>query len=165
MTEAPWCKNLPMAEIYAAALAHKLDADLVTAIVMTESGGRSWLPRYEPNYRWLYFPREICEKVGVSLDTMRMLQMTSWGPMQVMGAVAYELGFPQNKATTELCQPAVGIDYGCRLLARHFGRYNAEEQVIAAYNAGSARMKNGLFENQRYVDKVYGYLRELRKLI
>jgi membrane-bound lytic murein transglycosylase MltF len=38
-----------------------------------------------------------------------------------------------------------------------------EDYAIAAYNAGSARMEDGRFVNQTYVDKVRGYLKQIRE--
>lgn len=165
MNEPTWLKHVPRDIIQTVAATHRLDWHLVAAIVMTESGGNCWKPRHEPAYQWIWHPRELAEKVGVSYPTMLMLQRSSWGPMQVMGAVAYELGLPQDMVPTQLCLPHIGIEYGCRLLAKLFQKYNEESDVIAAYNAGSARIINGMYANQKYVDKVHGYLSELRKLI
>lgn len=160
-----WLSQLPVEMIQTAADTHKLPWDLVAAIVMQESGGNSWKPRYEPGYKWLYFAREIADRARVSYATMVMMQSTSWGLMQVMGAVAYEYGLNRESVPTMLCLPHIGLDYGCRLLVNLFQRYNEEAQVISAYNAGSVRMVNGLFSNQKkYVDPVHAYLTELRAL-
>ena len=143
----------------------ELDWRLVSSIIMIESACNTWRPRFEPAYKWLYFARDIAPIAGVTYETMEVMQKTSWGLMQVMGAVAYELGLPHDQVPTQLCLPHIGIDYGCRLLTKLFQRYNSETDVIAAYNAGSPRKTSGgMYANQRYVDKVWQRLTELRAL-
>lgn len=117
---------------------------LVMAVVDVESSGNPWAYRYEPAYQWL---------VGQGLTpTEQMAQRTSWGLMQVMGAVAREYGF--KGWLTELCQPDVGLEYGCRHLKRYADRYRNWLDAIAAYNAGSPRKAGDVYVNQSYVDKV-----------
>lgn len=129
--------------------------ELLRAIIQVESGGDTWAIRYEPGYRWLY--NEARPPRGVSGPTEREAQKTSWGLMQVMGAVAREHGF-DGRFLSKLCDPSVGIEYGCKHLAslyRRFGQRNGWEGVAAAYNAGSPRRReDGRWENQGYVDKV-----------
>jgi soluble lytic murein transglycosylase-like protein len=165
MSRPQWHLKLPADLIADAAARNHIDPDLVAAIVMKESEGDCWRPRHEKHYRDFYFPREIAEYARVSFETMIVMQQTSWGMMQVLGAVAYERGLPQDQCPTMLCLPHLGLEYGCRQLAYLFGRFTDEERVVAAYNAGSPRKTAGnMYVNQAYVDKVYGYLRELRKL-
>ena len=43
-----------------------------------------------------------------------------------------------------------------KLIKKLQKRYTQEDEIIAAYNAGSARkLEDGSFRNQDYVDKVY----------
>lgn len=140
-----------------------LDPDLVWSIVKTESSANTWAVRFEPNYKWLWYPRETAEKYQITYDTMVILQKCSFGPMQVMGALAYELGF--DGLPHMLCQPEIGIEFGCKNLKRLFTKYDNESDVIAAYNAGSPRKTaGGMYQNQQYIDKVYSNLLKLRKL-
>lgn len=85
--------------------------------------------------------------------------------MQVMGVVARELGF--DGILTELCDEELGIAYGCKQLVRlkKWQRGYSESDIIAAYNAGSARFdKQGNYENQSYVDKVLIYYNNYKKV-
>ena len=65
--------------------AYGLPWEAVYAFVMTESSGNEYAMRHEPHYRWLFGQNHS--------PTERIGQMTSWGLMQVMGAVAREYGF------------------------------------------------------------------------
>jgi len=125
--------------------------DLVRAIVQTESSG--WTDkrtRYEPGFfKWL-------------VDRIRLTKAeytarsTSYGPMQVLGQTARELGY--NGSFADLHTVDTGIKYGCKYLARLMNKYYTKygwPGVIAAYNAGSPiKLKSGEFMNQVYVNKV-----------
>lgn len=142
-------------QIREAAFAHGLPVALVEAIVEVESGGIPWAMRIELDYRWT-LPK--AKRPGnCTQSTEDVLQRMSIGPMQVMGAVARELG--HTGWLGELCDWPVGLAYGCKhlanLRARYFGRYSWPG-VIAAYNAGSPRKseRSGLWVNQAYIDKI-----------
>ncbi|WP_162232521.1 lytic transglycosylase domain-containing protein, partial [Methylogaea oryzae] len=82
-------------------------------------------------------------------------QRTSWGPMQVMGAVARERGF---RGPFEQLNGVWGLYCGCLLLERLRERFLSGfgwQGVAAAYNAGTPRRTgNGRWENQQYIDKL-----------
>lgn len=150
--------------------------EVAEAIVQVESGGNPFAWNPEPAYRYVWdVKRNIPFKLGEDIvrspvppkdfptlagdqDQEWWGQRASWGLMQVMGAVARELGY-REPYLPELCLPDTNIQYGClhlkalhRLYAGKFGLMG----VVAAYNAGSPRLlRNGKFENQRYVDKVF----------
>lgn len=131
-----------------------IPAALIRAIISVESGRDNYAIRYEPYYQWLYQPEYYAKKHYITVSTETMAQKTSWGPMQVMGAVARELGF-DGRFLSELTDPDVGIKYGTMHLKNQYNRYNDWTDAIAAYNAGSARKKDdGKYVNQIYVDKV-----------
>ncbi len=142
-----------------AAEKHGLPARLVEAVVEVESGGNPWAFRHEPAFfeRYVRGDASVRAKAPCSLATERQALATSWGLMQVMGATARGLGYP-GPFIAQLCEPAVGIEYGCKLLARLRDRHAATlgwPGVAAAYNAGSPRLdKDGRFVNQPYVDKI-----------
>jgi hypothetical protein len=154
-----------------------IPAPLIEAMALVESAGRLFAIRHEPDYRWLWncatsqpFRRLSDEEAASARPpadfvvpkgwpsnaaTEWMGQKTSWGPLQVMGAVAREHGYAG--ALPELCSE-LGVYNGClhmdRLRARWFGGYGWAG-VVAAYNAGSVRVGvAGEFQNQAYVDKV-----------
>lgn len=142
---------------------NQLDPDLVRAIAQVESSYNPWAMRFEPAWRYFYFPREHADRLMITAQTEEMMQATSWGLMQVMGSVARELGF--DLELPRLCIPEMGLNYGCKKLKKLFARYQYEEDVIAAYNAGSPRKeKSGMYFNQRYVDKIRARLVSLRKI-
>lgn len=142
---------------------------IVSAIIEVESERNPWATRHEPHYRFLWnvsqgepwhgqdTPHQFPHFKPASAHTEYMAQKTSWGMMQVMGAVARELGFTRP-FLSELCDPDVGVYYGCKLLAKLYKRYGDRhgwEGVVAAYNAGSPRQQdNGQWENQHYVSGV-----------
>jgi len=143
-----------------------LNKSLVFSIIQVESSSDTWAIRYEPQFKWI-LPRAVsllhAKAWGVSIDTEEMGQRTSWGLMQVMGAVARELGW--DGPMTKLLLPEHGIDYGCRQLARLARKHKTEADLIAAYNAGSPRKDvKGKYVNQGYVDKVSTYMQNYKKV-
>lgn len=145
------------------ALAHGLDRDLVSAIIVTESNWKPMACRFEPVWKYFYEPRHFAQTCGITVNTETILQACSFGLMQVMGSVCRELGL--EGSLLQLASADVGLEYGCKKLSSLMRKYADEQKAIAAYNAGSARyLASGSFENQGYVDKVSAKLRELRKL-
>lgn len=138
---------------------------LVKAIAQVESAWNTWAARYEPLFSYYYHAPEMADQLGLSVETEKACQRTSWGLLQIMGGVARERGFRDH--LTQLCDPMLGLKYGCAQLKwlSQFAREEAE--LIAMYNGGRGareRMPSGMFRNQRYVDKVCKELNELRKL-
>jgi soluble lytic murein transglycosylase-like protein len=80
----------------------------------------------------------------------------SWGLMQLMLATAKDVLKNPNLTTTQLIQPKVNIEAGTRLISQNLNRWGSLKNAVAAYNAGSPRLKSGTSEyvNQHYVDKV-----------
>lgn len=149
------------------AIKYNIDADIISAIILTESSGNTWAVRYEPMYRWVLpisSMKAYSETIGITVETIMISQKMSLGLMQIMYAIALdEYGF--RGPPTQLCDPAIGIDYGCRHLRKFIDRYGSanESDYISAYNQGSARKtEGGMYWNQSYVDKVYKHLRLLR---
>ncbi len=162
--------------IATAASRHELPSELIAAFVAVESGGNAYAWNPEPKYRYLWDVKrnrpfrvlthaEIEDEVPPSdfpcivgdRDQEWWGQAASWGLMQVMGAVARECGYRQPYLP-QLCDPADGIEFGCRHLAALKARFFAAQGwdgVIAAYNAGSPRRDaQGAFINQVYVDRI-----------
>lgn len=156
-----------------------LPAALLAALVLQESGGRVSAWRFEPPYRYYWNCVEnepfraptAAERAGelapedfrvpsgwlVTRHTEWVGQACSWGPLQVMGAVAREYGFRGD--FTELCGAGLGLEYGAMHLHKLRNRFQDRagwEGVAAAYNAGSPRRTRagGPWVNQEYVDGV-----------
>ena len=136
---------------------YDLPVKLVKAIVQVESGNNPWAARYEP----AFYTRYVADRghrvwPGCSRETEERLRATSLGLMQIMGQTARERGF-DGPFLTSLCDPMIGLEFGCRYLAQQVKRYSGDvEAAVAAYNAGTARREasGNRFENQAYVDKV-----------
>ena len=132
---------------------------LVLAIIMQESKGHPFASRYEPDfYKWLsarITGPEIAPFVKLQSKLTEMTsRSTSYGLMQIMGQTARECGFV-GTFLPELTDIEVNIYYGLVYLERLANRYTDLNDIIAAYNAGSAKKTElGNYRNQGYVNEV-----------
>lgn len=149
---------------------------LVLGFIETESGGDQWAYNPEPKYRYLwscrahapfrpitkledsseYPPDDFpAPEAGVDPDAEWWGQQASWGLMQVMGAVAREVGF-RGPFLTSLCDPEINLAVGCTKLKRLLKQWGDPEMAACAYNRGSVGYVPNTkeFLNQKYVDKV-----------
>lgn len=143
----------------------RLDSNLIRAIIKIESSFNTWANRFEPGCTYAVNISDYANKLLISYETEENNQHCSWGLMQVMGFLARELEFTDN--ITMLCQPEIGIFYGCKQLRRLSDRKDCpyETDIISSYNQGSPlKTIGGLYRNQSYLDKVCGELQILRKL-
>jgi soluble lytic murein transglycosylase-like protein len=132
-----------------------VDPDLAISIAEVESHFNELAVRFEANWKYLIHVESLARNSHISQDSERILQMCSWGMMQVMGSVARELGHRGN--LLELTRPELGVRYGCLKLKELTKKYSNQEDLIAAYNAGSPRkLDTGKYVNQIYVNKVRG---------
>ena len=139
---------------------YRIPQHIIKAIIKVESNFNSDAMRYEPDYKWLKLP---LDKYHYNEATEEVSQKTSWGLMQVMGAVAREKGFEGNYLS-KLLKPQIGIKYGCKHLYSYYKKYNSWEDAISSYNQGSPRTNDeGEYENQEYVDKVLHYADQYKK--
>ena len=135
---------------------NNVDPDLAVAIAETESSFDEYACRFEANWKYAFNCESFANNAKISEDTERMLQMCSFGMMQVMGTVARELGFRGN--LLHLTKPELGIRFGCLKLKELLAKYSYQDDVIAAYNSGSPRkIQDGRYYNQTYVNKVRGF--------
>ena len=157
-----WITRLDWCSIREVSSAEGVDPYLVAAMIMVESGGNYYAARYEPNYKYLYKVQEFATLNKITYFTEEVLQKTSFGALQVLGANCREMGY--NKDLTRL-PGLLGLVYGCRFLNHLQKRYHIQDDAIASYNAGSPiKTLSGEYKNQAYVDKVSGFLLELSKL-
>jgi|HubBroStandDraft_5_1064220.scaffolds.fasta_scaffold02902_4 hypothetical protein len=98
---------------------NELDPAIVCAVIEQESAWNPHALRYESAFRARYV-----SPLGLS-PTEEIARSISWGLMQVMGQVAREYGFA-GKFLSELCDPEVGIEIGCGVLASKFERARRE---------------------------------------
>lgn len=114
---------------------HGLEPALVCAVIEQESAWNSWAVRYEPAFLSRYVaPLYTAGKLSATETYTRAM---SWGLMQVMGQVAREFGFKET-SLAELCDPALGVDFGCRIFAARLARAKGDvSAALLAWN-GSA---------------------------
>ncbi|TVM15058.1 transglycosylase [Oceanidesulfovibrio indonesiensis] len=168
------------AHAIAAAEQHNLPPALVCAVVTVESGWEATASRFEPHYRYLWdvrsntpfrrltttesnseqAPPDFHAPHGVGRHTEWQHQQTSWGLMQIMGAVARERGFTA-RFLTALCEPKIGLEYGCRHLAHYAYACRYLERfgwagVCRAYNGGPYAAVH--VTNPEYPHKVFAAL-------
>lgn len=157
--------------VTATAIQHGMDPQLAIAQVRVESGGDYWAWNAEPKYMYLWNVRtdapfrrvsdaELASKIPPAdfptlagdPDQEWWAQQASWGLLQIMGAVARERGF-KGKYLTELCDPRINLDIGCKLFA-DLMRWSAGDvrKALAAYNAGKGGWPSEA--GQRYATKV-----------
>ena len=161
------------ASVEGAAARHKLDAPLLLAQVLVESGGNPYAWNPEPRYRYFWdvkqhkpfravTPLEVASKVPpVDFPFLRgdrdqewWAQQASWGLLQVMGAVAREHGFSEPYLPA-LTIPDVGLQYGCLVLVSLLKWSGGNtEQTLAAYNGGRAGNEHPPYRNAAYAAKV-----------
>lgn len=159
-----WFDRLPWDQILAASKTHNLDPRLVAAIIQKESAGDTWAIRYEPGWRYDFNSGLMAQLQRTTQVTQLQLQKFSYGLMQVMGTVAYELGL--RESPIKLCAyPTLGVHFGCMKLKDISKKYTSESDTISAYNAGSVVLdKDGVRRNQKsYVDGVEQFIEDLRK--
>ncbi|MGB6431499.1 MAG: lytic transglycosylase domain-containing protein [Candidatus Acidiferrales bacterium] len=120
-----------------AAVAHKLDPPLVCAVVEQESAWNPWAVRYEPGFLARYIaPLYNAGKISATEAYTRSI---SWGLMQLMGQVARELGC-EAASLAELCDPATGLEFGCRQLRAKFDAAAGDAtRALLAWNGGANR--------------------------
>ena len=127
-----------------AAEAHGIDPALACAVVHHESANwKQWSCRYEPGFYERYI-----SKMPFSF-TEKTMRSTSFGLFQVMGQVAREFGFTGDYLT-ELLDPLINAEFGCRKLARELKKANGDvRKALLAYNGGG---------DPDYPDKVLRHL-------
>jgi len=141
------------AEIVAAAKTHGLDPDLVEALVLVESSGRTHAYRYEPAFWTRYLATNPAYQ---HLNPERV--SASYGLMQIMFPVAVEVGYTAHDPEY-LFVPSIGLEYGCRKLAALLRwAHGSVPQALAAYNGGQGGNAAPPYRNQPYVDRVVARL-------
>jgi hypothetical protein len=157
-----WAMQLPWNMLLASSKYFGLDVNLLAAITMQESGGKTWLTRFEQSYIYLMTPAAFAQSRGISEITETTHQKTSWGLMQIMGGVAREQGYTGD--LPELARPAVGLRMACTKMKAIVGKYGVRitEDLVSAWNAGSPKkLPDGTYANQKYVVGVMRYYQQL----
>lgn len=118
------------------AAAQQLPAELVCAVCEQESSWNPWALRYE----YAFFQKYVLPQWANSkLPTLTEAQSRafSWGLMQVIGQTAREHGF-EGAFLCELCEPATGLEIGCRVLAVKITAAGGNiEKALLLWNGGA----------------------------
>ncbi len=140
--------------IVSKAALYGLDVDLVEAVVVTESSGHTDAFRHEP----LFYQKYLRGKEPWIAWNPRRIG-SSYGLMQVMAPVAYELGL--TGPPERLFLPEIGLQYGCKKLHQlmQWADGNAAK-ALGAYNAGQGNW--GGEAALRYVERVMSNLRRVK---
>ncbi len=156
-----------------------LDPLVVQAIVQVESGGNHFATRPEYAYRWLWdvqtgkpFRRLTAHEAASKQPPGDFPclagspiqewwgQQTSWGLMQVMGAVAREHGYP-HPYLASLSDPTINLEIGCAHFKRYLTRFQGDiGQALRAYNGGLGGLATS--QTAAYARKVEAILAGLR---
>jgi soluble lytic murein transglycosylase-like protein len=142
--------------IQSRALLHGLKPELVLAICKVESDFNPKAIRFEPHWTYQFSVSVLAHKCKCSYDTEKFLQACSFGVMQIMGTVARELGF--DEPLVNLLELEKGLEFGCLKLKKLSEQYDKLEDVISAYNQGSALKSGDTYKNFEYVDKVMHFI-------
>lgn len=117
-----------------------------------ETGWLADATRFEPAWNYLLTPELFAKKLGISLATEIQLQKFSWGPLQIMGSVARELGFDGN--LPGLIYPELGLKFGGLQVLRMMKVHKLTTDMVSSYNQGHPvrDLESGKYLNQGYVD-------------
>lgn len=131
--------------------------ELVMAMIDVESEGIVESIRFEPNYKHLSSPERSAARLGITVATETALQRMTYGLLHINGGTARWLGF--KGPLTNLLHAPTNVRWALKYVAKLKERYRDERDIVAAYNAGSARRDaSGRYENQQHVDKVFARL-------
>lgn len=108
-----------------------LDPLIVCAVIEQESSWNPWAIRFEPAFEERY----IKPALPAAPSTRELTEAMSFGLMQVMGLVAIGFGW-RGSFLSELCDPDVGVDFGCRKLQKCFAVHGDAEASLLSYNGG-----------------------------
>jgi len=118
------------------AATHQLYPALVCAVCEQESAWNPWALRYEPAF-YARYVEPLWQRAAVRSETEARARAFSWGLMQVMGQVARENGFA-GASLAELCDPAAGLEIGCRVLARKLAAAEGNvRRALLLWNGGA----------------------------
>lgn len=162
--------ELPNALIRIYSRKYDIPYELILAIIECESNGDRYAVRSElqrdsisPNFKYLVDVAYYAKKNKISRLTEEVLQRMSFGYMQVMGYTARWQGFTGN--LMKMVEPSNSIEIGCKYIDYQMRRYDRDfKKAIAAYNAGTAIVRDDKFVNQAYVNKVWKSYQKYLKL-
>jgi soluble lytic murein transglycosylase-like protein len=133
-------------DIVQSAREHGVDANLLEALVVTESSGRADAFRFEPKY----YDRYLKNNPEYAGEIPRRVA-SSYGLVQIMLPTARALGFKQQPEY--LFVPTVNLYFGAKELARLITWAGGDiPKALEGYNGGTGSV--GSLQTQRYAAKV-----------
>lgn len=139
---------------------HQLDPELVEAVCLTESNGKTHAYRMEPAF-WDRYLKDKPQWDGANPARVS----ASYGLMQCMFPVAVEFGMPRTDPPEYLFVPLIGLEYGCKVLAERLRWARGDlSAALAAYNGGKRGNAPEIEpkRNQLYVNKVLIWLAKVQ---
>jgi soluble lytic murein transglycosylase-like protein len=110
-----------------------IDLTLLCSVVMQESSWNTFAIRFEPAFEARY----IKPAIPSMPTTLELTKAMSFGLMQIMGETAIEFGWA-GEFLSELCDPDVGMEFGCKKLQSCLTRAAGDvNQALLYYNGGS----------------------------
>lgn len=154
-----------------------LDSNLLIAQIFVESGNDPFAWNPEPQYRYFWNVKTrapfraltasevVAESAPADFPALAgdkdqewWAQQASWGLLQIMGALARELGFIRPYLT-ELCDPVQNLEIGCMHLSNLLSWSDGNtDKALSAYNGGKKGNSTPPFRNQSYASKVKAQL-------
>lgn len=117
-------------EIAQAASGFQINDALLSALILTESSGRPYAYRFEPDF----WRRYLADKPEYA-DALPARVSASYGLMQIMYPVAREHGFKDDPEM--LFVPRINLFWGCTHLAHLLEWARGDvDKALAAYNGG-----------------------------
>jgi soluble lytic murein transglycosylase-like protein len=150
----PWPAILEASELYG------IGWEMLGAIIQTESSGNQFAYRYEPKFNYLHDTNILQNLWKCTNETALIMQKSSYGYTQVMGATAIDLGLlklnEKHVWPTLLFRTDINLKFCCLLLKQKFKKYGEKDMatIYASYNAGTAKKNDkGIFMNEWAVAK------------
>lgn len=131
------------------ALAHGLRPDIVAAVIIQESNGNPFAIRYEEGFYSRYLANKKPEDLNGLVPrgdfaTELRSRAYSWGAMQVMGDTARWCAGVTQPYLSALCDPDVGIEAGCKVLAYYLKKESGDYfRALTRFNAGDPESTKG----------------------
>jgi hypothetical protein len=123
---------------------------IVCGIVEQESAWNTWAIRYEPKF-FAKYVAPLYTQGKITSATEAWARGFSWGPMQLMGEVAREIGY--SGPLPQLCEFSTGVTWGCRLWKKKLSIAKGDiPHALLIWNGGSNKEYPGqvLARMERY---------------
>lgn len=166
LTIPAYSQNFPWKEIIEASELYGVAWEMIASIIQTESSGNQFAYRYEPKFNYLHDLNLLQNAWKCPAETALIMQKSSYGYCQVMGATAIDLGLMKLPDfftwPTLLYRTDINLKFACKLINQKAKKYgNDPSDLYASYNAGTVKKSpQGNYENQWAVTKFQKHYRD-----